>query len=161
MTGDRRALLAAGGTHPGLQREQNEDRWFADPARGVFCVVDGVGGHPGGEYASDIAVDMLRTRLARETGTPAERLREAVTLANNAVFDAASKAPALAGMTCVLTAAVVSGGVVTIGHVGDTRLYKLRRGVLHKLTHDHSPVGEPEDAGELTEAEAMRHARLI
>lgn len=159
MTGNRRALLAAGASHPGVQREQNEDRWFADPARGVFCVVDGVGGHPGGEYASDIAVDMLRTRLARETGTPAERLREAVTLANNAIFDAATKAPALAGMTCVLTAAVVSGGTVTIGHVGDTRLYKLRRGVLHKLTHDHSPVGEREDAGELTEAEAMRHAR--
>lgn len=158
MTGVRERLAAAG-SHEGRQRDQNEDRWLADPARGIFCVVDGVGGHPGGERAAEIAVDMLRARLGRETGSPAERLREAITLANNAIFDTARETPALAGMTCVLTAALVSGNVVTAGHVGDTRLYKLRGGRLRKLTRDHSPVGEREDAGELTEAEAMRHGR--
>jgi serine/threonine protein phosphatase PrpC len=159
VTGQGLSLIAAGGTHEGLVRDQNEDRWCADAARGVFCVVDGVGGHPGGEHASEIAVEMLRARLARETGTPVERLREAITLANNAILDAAAADTSLAGMTCVLTAALVGNGRLTIGHVGDTRLYKLRAGRIVKLTQDHSPVGEREDAGELTEAEAMRHPR--
>lgn len=159
MTAGRTGVLCAGGTHEGRVRDQNEDRWWADAARGVFCVVDGVGGHPGGERASAIAIEMLRTRLARETGSPAERLREAITLANNAILDEARQQPALAGMTCVLTAALLAGRALAVGHVGDTRIYKLRGGRLQKLTRDHSPVGEREDAGELTEAEAMRHPR--
>jgi serine/threonine protein phosphatase PrpC len=159
MSTTRGPIAAAGGSDQGLQRDQNEDRWFADAARGTFGVVDGVGGHPGGEHASEIAVALLRTRLARETGTPAERLREAIALANNAVLDKARQDESLTGMTCVLTAAIVASGQVTVGHVGDTRLYKLRGGAIRKLTRDHSPVGEREDAGELTESEAMRHPR--
>ena len=62
-------------------------------------------------------------------------------------------------MACVLTVAVLDGDDVVVGHVGDTRLYKLRRGRIEKLTKDHSPVGEREDAGELSEADAMRHPR--
>ena len=67
---DRPHLLAAGGSDQGLLRDQNEDRWLVDATRGVFCVVDGVGGHPGGERASEIAVETLRARLTRETGNP-------------------------------------------------------------------------------------------
>jgi hypothetical protein len=62
-------------------------------------------------------------------------------------------------MACVLTVAVVKDGVATVGHVGDTRLYKIRQGRIEKVTRDHSPVGEREDAGELSESEAMRHPR--
>ena len=62
-------------------------------------------------------------------------------------------------MGCVLTVAVVDNGGVTVGHVGDTRLYKLRRGEIVKVTRDHSPVGEREDANQLSEAQAMRHPR--
>ena len=62
-------------------------------------------------------------------------------------------------MACVLTVAVVDDGRATIGHVGDTRLYKLRGGRIEKVTRDHSPVGEREDANEISEAEAMRHPR--
>src|SRR5262245_824117 len=62
-------------------------------------------------------------------------------------------------MACVLTVAVLKDGVATVGHVGDTRLYKLRHGRLVKVTRDHSPVGEREDAGELSDSEAMRHPR--
>lgn len=155
----RLSLRAAGGSHTGLIRDQNEDRLIVDAARGVFCVVDGVGGHPGGERAAAIAVEMIEARLARESGTPAERLREAITLANNAILEEAAKDETLAGMTCVLTAAIVGNGQLTVGHVGDSRLYKLHAGAIRKLTHDHSPVGEREDAGELTEAEAMQHPR--
>jgi serine/threonine protein phosphatase PrpC len=159
VTSSSPPLDAAGGTHPGRQRAQNEDRLFYDAERGVFCIVDGVGGHAAGDRAAEIAVDLLKTRLTRETGSPAERLREAIALANNAIYEAAQADASLAGMTCVLTAAIVSGGRVTVGHVGDTRLYELRRGEIRKLTHDHSPIGEREDAGELSELEAMRHPR--
>ena len=152
-------IRAAGDSHPGLQRDQNEDRLLIDPARGLYAVIDGVGGHAGGERASAIAFDLLSTRLSRETGSPAERLREGIALANNAILDEARRDPSLDGMTCVLTAALVSGHDVTIGHVGDTRLYKLRHGRIEKITRDHSPVGEREDAGEISEAEAMHHPR--
>src|SRR5437764_15398022 len=62
-------------------------------------------------------------------------------------------------MACVLTVAVLDDGDVVVGHVGDTRLYKFRNGSLQKITRDHSPVGEREDARELSELEAMRHPR--
>ncbi len=62
-------------------------------------------------------------------------------------------------MACVLTAALIEEGQVTIGHVGDSRLYRIKRGRIEKITHDHSPVGEREDKGEITEAEAMKHPR--
>jgi serine/threonine protein phosphatase PrpC len=62
-------------------------------------------------------------------------------------------------MACVLTLAVMSDGALTVGHVGDSRLYKLTAGGISKLTHDHSPVGDREDRGELTEIEAMSHPR--
>jgi PPM family protein phosphatase len=152
-------LPSAGGTDPGRVREHNEDRFHIDPARGIYLVVDGVGGHAGGETAAETALLQVRTRLERETGSLEERLREAITLANNEVYRLAQTNAEWAGMSCVLTAALVADGEVTIGHVGDSRLYKLRRGTIEKLTHDHSPVGEREDAGELDERAAMRHPR--
>lgn len=155
----REPLASAGGTDPGRVREHNEDRFHCDPARGIYVVVDGVGGHAGGETAAETALLQVRTRLERETGSTEERLREAITLANNEVYRLSQTNAEWAGMSCVLTAALVAEGEVTIGHVGDSRLYKLRRGTIEKLTHDHSPVGEREDAGELDEREAMRHPR--
>ena len=62
-------------------------------------------------------------------------------------------------MACVATVALADGDVVRFGHVGDTRLFKIRDGAITKLTRDHSPVGELEDSGALTEVEAMRHPR--
>ncbi len=153
------ALRAAGDTHPGLQRAENEDRFHYDPTRGIFLVVDGVGGHAAGEQAADTAVTMLRARLERETGPVDDRIREAITIANNEIHRRASLRPEWKGMGCVLTVAVVDNGGVTVGHVGDTRLYKLRRGEIVKVTRDHSPVGEREDAHQLSEAQAMRHPR--
>ena len=149
----------AGDSHPGLHREINEDRFHYDPLRGIFMVVDGVGGHAAGEQAADIAVSMLRARLERETGPVDERIREAITIANNEIHRRASLRPEWKGMACVLTVAIVENGRATIGHVGDTRLYKLRQGRIAKVTLDHSPVGEREDSNELSEAEAMRHPR--
>jgi PPM family protein phosphatase len=152
-------LTAAGDTDSGLQREVNEDRFHVDVARGIFALVDGIGGQAAGGKAADIALAMLRTRLERETGPTADRVREAITIANNEILHVASFRPEWTGMACVLTVAVVDDQRATIGHVGDTRLYKLRGDGLEKITHDHSPVGEREDAHEISETEAMRHRR--
>jgi serine/threonine protein phosphatase PrpC len=153
------SLHGAGGSDPGRVRDNNEDRFHCDPERGIFIVVDGVGGHAGGEIAAETALLQVRTRLERASGSAEERLREAITLANNEVFRLSRTNAEWTGMACVLTAALVHDHLVTIGHVGDSRLYKLRSGTIEKLTHDHSPVGEREDAGELDEIEAMRHPR--
>ena len=152
-------LNAAARTHPGRVRLNNEDLAVLDAARGIFGVIDGVGGQAGGEVAAATARDVILQRLARPVGTPAERVREAIAIANNEIYRRAAGSAELAGMGCVITLAVVTDGRLTIGHVGDTRLYKIRADDIRKLTPDHSPVGEREDAGELPEPEAMRHPR--
>ena len=152
-------LKAAGDTDPGLQREVNEDRFHFDLSRRLFMVIDGVGGQAAGGKAADTAVSMLRSRLERETGPVVERLREAITVANNEVHRVAGLRPEWNGMACVLTVVVVDDARAIVGHVGDTRLYKVRHDRIEKVTRDHSPVGEREDAHELSELEAMRHPR--
>jgi serine/threonine protein phosphatase PrpC len=92
-------------------------------------------------------------------GSAEDRVRRAITLANNRIYAMARDSADLQGMACVLTLAVVDGGRMVIGHVGDSRLYLIWNGAIRKLTADHSPVGEGEDSGELTEEQAMRHPR--
>src|SRR5262245_58767284 len=153
------ALRAAADSDTGLHRDVNEDRVHVDLTRGLFLVIDGVGGHPAGGTAADLALTTMRSRLERETGTIADRAREAIALANNEIHGAAEVRPEWNGMACVLTLVIVDDGCAVVGHVGDTRLYKLRHDRIDKITRDHSPVGEREDANELSELEAMHHPR--
>src|SRR5215211_5863262 len=118
-------IRSAGESDKGRVRENNEDRLHLDPERGIFVVVDGIGGEAAGEVAAATAVEVLRKRLERDSGAPEERIREAIALANNAIYEKAQSDEALRGMACVLTVACVNGGLVSIGHVGDTRLYKI------------------------------------
>jgi serine/threonine protein phosphatase PrpC len=145
-------------TDTGLIRDHNEDRHWIDAPRGIYLVVDGVGGQAAGEVAAQTAVDAIRESIG-DIGEPEQRIRRSIALANNRIFELAEGRAALSGMACVLTLAVVEDDRVTIGHVGDSRLYLIRHGAIRKLTSDHSPVGEGEDSGELSEAEAMRHPR--
>jgi len=153
------ALKFSGRTDPGRVRRNNEDAFHVDADRGIFLVVDGIGGQAAGEKAAAIAVERLRARLERQTGATEQRIREAIAIANNEIFKAARANPEWEGMACVLTVAVLENGSAVVGHVGDSRLYHLRRGEIRKVTHDHSPVGEREDKGEIGETEAMRHPR--
>jgi len=152
-------LRAAAGTNAGLQRDVNEDRIHVDLTRGLFLVIDGVGGHAAGGKAADIALATMRARLERETGTIADRAREAIALANNEIHRAAGLRPDWNGMACVLTLVIVDDEFAAVGHVGDTRLYKIHDDRIEKITRDHSPVGEREDSNELSELEAMHHPR--
>jgi serine/threonine protein phosphatase PrpC len=155
----RTRIKHAGASDPGRARSNNEDAFHADADRGIFLVVDGIGGHAAGERAAAIAVERVRARLERQTGTAEQRVREAITVANNEILDAARTNPDWAGMACVLTVVVLENGSAVVGHVGDSRLYQIHHGDIRKLTHDHSPVGEREDSRELSESEAMRHPR--
>lgn len=156
---ERPRLRAAGATDVGRQRTNNEDRFLVDAARGLFVVVDGIGGHAAGDTAADTAIAAMTERLTRQTGAVTDRLREAITIANNEIHRLAATRPEWHGMACVLTAAVVEGTRAIVGHVGDSRLYRLHDGRLEKVTPDHSPIGEREDAREISESEAMRHPR--
>ena len=150
----------AADSHPGLVRSNNEDLYHFDRQRGIFLVVDGVGGEAGGEAAADAALRALRATLEEAPdGLPPDRIRRAIANANSDILRLARRKPELQGMACVLTVALVDGERLTVGHVGDSRLYKLRGGAISKLTRDHSPIGEREDRGELSEADAMSHPR--
>ena len=150
-------LTAYAASDIGRVRTTNEDTFICDADRGVFAVIDGVGGQAGGEVAASIARRELDLRLRRETGTVEDRVREAIAAANASILAEAERVPALRQMACVLTVAVVTSSEVVIGHVGDTRLYKIGPAGLQKLTHDHSPVGHLEDGGHIGEDEAMHH----
>jgi serine/threonine protein phosphatase PrpC len=144
---------------PGRVRSNNEDEVYADDERCIYFVVDGMGGHAAGEQAARIAKERLRGRLERALGSPEQRILEAIVLANNGIYEASVEHPEWRGMACVLTVALIEAGTATVGHVGDSRLYLLHRGLMKKITRDHSPVGLLEDNNELTELQAMEHPR--
>ncbi len=152
-------IRSAAFTDPGNRRGNNEDRVYADDDRGIYLVIDGVGGEAGGEEAAAIAQEEVVSRLERNAGRIDDRIREGIALAGRRILDQARRSPKLKGMSCVLTVVVILDGEAVVGHVGDTRLYKIRRGVIEKVTHDHSPIGVREDAGEISEQEAMHHPR--
>jgi serine/threonine protein phosphatase PrpC len=146
-------------SHPGLVRTENQDRSYIGDTLGIFLVVDGLGGHAAGEKAAETAVEVIIAELEASTGDPKQCVLSAIAAANNRIYELASENEDWRGMACVLTLAVMQGDRVVIGHVGDSRLYLIWNGAIRKLTSDHSPVGEREDRGELTEADAMSHPR--
>jgi PPM family protein phosphatase len=142
-------------TDTGRQRNANEDSFFIRAP--IFVVADGMGGAQAGEVASRTAADAFDVDL---TGGPPEQvLRETILTANRRIHDLAREDPSRAGMGTTLTAAIVSAESeeVAIGHVGDSRAYRLRGGRLEQLTRDHSLVEEMRRKGQLTDAQAEDH----
>ena len=160
-------LTYHGATDVGLVRTNNEDTFVAAPIWDeqylLLLVVDGCGGYEGGEVASALARDEIM-RFLQGFSTDAPRLallEEAVCIANNKIVRRRAERKRLSSMGCVLTAAVIdrANGLLFLSHVGDTRCYLYSDGILTKVTRDHSLVGELEDSGAVTEAEAMAHPR--
>jgi protein phosphatase len=148
-----RVAEQAGLTDVGRQREANEDNLVLAPP--VFAVADGMGGARAGEVASRMAADAFGER--RADGTPEQQLAAVAKRANRAIFDLAQRDNAHRGMGTTLTAAMLAEGAVSVGHVGDSRAYRLRDGRLEQLTHDHSLVAELERSGQLTPEAAENH----
>jgi PPM family protein phosphatase len=141
-------------TDTGRQRHANEDSYFAQAP--VFAVADGMGGAQAGEVASRIAAGAFEQGLDAEA--PAEtQLRDIAQEANSEIHDLAQKDSSRAGMGTTLTAALVHGDEVALGHVGDSRAYVLREGELKRLTKDHSLVEELRRQGRLTDEQAEEH----
>jgi protein phosphatase len=140
-------------------RKTNEDSFFADEALGLFIVADGMGGHAGGEVASQVAIDALQQAFGEHPSGPG--LAEAILSANTAVWVASQERADLRGMGTTLTAvALVNEGgrdVLALVNVGDSRSYRFHDGELTQITTDHSLAEEMVRNGEITEAEAMVH----
>ncbi len=146
-------LVVGAATDVGRVREGNEDGYLVDDAIGLVAVADGMGGHVGGEIASATALEALRAAV--RTGRP---LRDAVHDANDAVIAKSLSDTSLTGMGTTLTAGTLTAGnTMILAHVGDSRGYLLRDGVLRRITTDHSHVQELVDDGQLTDDEAAVH----
>jgi len=177
-------LIYAMLTHRGRVRHGNEDACAAAPEAGAYVVCDGMGGAAAGEIASNLAADTFLANLTspkciEPTERPQVRLNAAIQAANDAVYRQSRQSAKLSGMgttlVALLHAPIVNGGsgkrrtsadhtnsrvtdppTLWLGHVGDSRCYRRRRGKLEQLTHDHSLVEEQLRAGQITAAEAAR-----
>jgi len=154
-----RLRQSAGLTDPGRVRRRNEDAFVCTPP--LFAVADGMGGAQAGEIASRLAAAAFRDYLAHAPEDvdldPEARLRSIIQEANRRIYARAANDPKVSGMGTTVTAALLSGGHVAVGHVGDSRAYRVRDGNLEQLTQDHSLVADLVRSGRLTPQEAEIH----
>ena len=145
---------SAGRSDVGLVREKNEDSFAIDPDLGLYVVCDGMGGHVGGQVASQTAVkkivEVIQNGIEPEEGED-DRLVTAIRLANRAVYTRAKADPALHNMGTTVVAVREDGDLLHLCHVGDSRIYRLRQGGLEQVTRDHSLVNLYADTPELAE----------
>ena len=142
------------------KRPQNEDSFIEIPQLGLFAVADGVGGANAGEVASQMAVEILSEAFSslRSGGDAEDRMRAAIQQANTAIFQMSSDIPQLSTMATTVVALHIHDNIATIGHVGDSRLYRVdEKGNLYRETRDHSVVEEEVRAGRLTAEQAEQH----
>ena len=142
-------------TDVGMQRQANEDNFIARSP--LFVVADGMGGAQAGEVASQTAVEVFKHGLP--DGVPEATLQQMIGVANRNIHDQAHADSSLSGMGTTITAAFVNSEreEVVVGHVGDSRAYRLRTGILQRLTRDHSLVEEMRRRGQITEEQAEDH----
>lgn len=141
----------------GKIRQSNQDSGYAGP--NLLVLADGMGGPAGGDIASSIAIDHLRS-LDTEADTPEEALeslREAIAQAHQELCERSTQDPALAGLGTTCIAIRRSENAITMTHIGDSRAYRLRGGELRQMTNDHSFVQYLVDTGQLTPEQAETH----
>ncbi|MFU8895467.1 MAG: Stp1/IreP family PP2C-type Ser/Thr phosphatase [Gammaproteobacteria bacterium] len=159
-------------THTGQVREHNEDAVLADMDVGLIVLADGMGGYNAGEVAAELAiktvVDMVRNGVQRETRTSIDEssglmrqsivLRNAIIRANKIIWQTAQTQPQCRGMGTTIAACLFHDNRVSIAHVGDSRVYRLRKNRFEQLTLDHSLMQELVDRGFFSHEEALRSA---
>ena len=142
------------------KRPQNEDSYLEMPERGIFAVADGVGGAQAGDVASQMAVEILSEAFInlRDGGDVEELMEIAISRANESIYQMSHDLPQLSTMATTIVALHVADNIATIGHAGDSRLYRLdSRGQLFRETQDHSVVEEEVRAGRMTPQQAEYH----
>ncbi|MDD5629368.1 MAG: Stp1/IreP family PP2C-type Ser/Thr phosphatase [Elusimicrobia bacterium] len=164
----------SGRTDAGCVRSNNEDSFGIDADLGLLVVADGMGGHNSGEVASELVVSTVRDEARRVLGGPASsepepgdgvpsarcrRLEGFIKTANTLIYGKGRAFPKDAGMGTTVVAVLADGKSLSVAHVGDSRLYLFRGGVLTQLTEDHSLVGDQLRRGLIT-PEAAAHSAL-
>lgn len=171
------ALDIVSQTHPGMVRSHNEDSVGSEPGCGLVVLADGMGGYNAGEVASGIAVSVVVTEVSHRLlgASPAARgekegeelgvslLRGNIQKANASIFHAAQSQPQYAGMGTTIVSGLFYDNRVAVGHVGDSRMYRLRDNVLEAITRDHSLLQEQIDSGVISVADARlsRNKNLV
>src|SRR5258708_6789060 len=162
------ALEVASCTDPGMVRSHNEDSIASDGDQGLVVLADGMGGYNAGEVASGMATTVIITELQQllEKRVPYEidvhsgqlvahqLLHEQIAKANTSIYQAAQSQPQYAGMGTTLVVALFYDNKMTVAHIGDSRLYRLRGGELRQVTEDHSLLQEQIDSGVITPPQA-------
>jgi protein phosphatase len=161
----------AGKSDVGCVRSNNEDNFGYDSRCGIFVVCDGMGGQAAGEVASKMAVDILlayfreagKTGDYRQVGEPfrgvspdARALASAIQLANRTIYETGQQQQSKSGMGSTIVAALIRGNALSVGHVGDSRIYLIRQNSIQQLTQDHSLVMEQVRRGYITREQAER-----
>jgi protein phosphatase len=162
------SLQSASLTDPGRVRDHNEDCIESRPDIGLYVLADGMGGYNAGEVASGMATSLIADGL-QETWNPreAERMgrddakatterliREQIARANSAIFTTSQNNPECAGMGTTLVVTLFFDNFMTVAHIGDSRLYRLRGETMEQVTRDHSLLQEQLDSGLITPEEA-------
>lgn len=162
MTANNYQIDSASISDRGLseKRPQNEDSFLELNKRGLFAVADGVGGAQAGDVASQMAVEILGEAFvnSQKNGDAEDLMRLAIERANEAIFQMSHDLAQLSTMATTMVALHVEGTIATIGHVGDSRLYRLDpQGNFYRETQDHSVVEEEVRAGRMTQEQAAHH----
>ncbi len=152
-------MLIESGTHTGLVRSNNEDRFlvktFSDDSA-LLALADGMGGHVAGEVAAQVAMEAME-RLDAASNHPLKNLVRAVFDANKTIVDSSRLDPSMKGMGTTVTSVFISGRTGFWVHVGDSRLYHFRQGVLHQVTTDHTIPGSLLKKGKISSEMARVH----
>ena len=144
----------------GLVRETNEDSYVCSPPH-LFIVADGMGGHVAGEIASKLAVKTVNGYIQEHVGKDNLELllKQAIIQANTSIYQMALSKEDFSGMGTTVTAVYIDGKKLHWGHVGDSRIYLLRKGELRQITNDHSLVWELVQSGSITREDAQNHPK--
>ena len=151
-------------TDSGMIRENNEDAVAVDPVTGLCALADGMGGYNAGEVASSMACAFIKSEMSRwlsEAGknANAKEVKRAMEIcvenANHSIFNAANSNPQYTGMGTTLVVGVFQAGRLVLGHIGDSRCYRLRGNDFQQITKDHSLLQEQIEAGLLTPEQAL------
>lgn len=148
-------LKSFGLTDIGMKRKVNQDAFLIDEEQGIFLVADGMGGHKGGEVASQLAVQVVRDICVQQKNLPmAERVNQAINDACEEIFKRSAESEDLQGMGTTILALLIENGEACLGQVGDSRGYLFSESKLWQITEDHSLLNEEIRAGRLVASQA-------
>lgn len=153
-------------TDIGRERKVNEDFFYISKPEDkikLFILADGMGGYNGGEVASKMATETVRDYIYQHFEESKDELdillKNAIEYANNVVYETSKNKKELSGMGTTLEVCLIYNSKMYVGHIGDSRVYRIRKEFMRKITKDHSYVQKLVDDGSITKEEALKHPK--